>query len=194
MKKIGSKDLITIGIFTTLFLAGMFIVSALQVTPMLSMAMPAMCALISGPIYLLFVARTKKMFCITILGFLVSLVAGLFVFGNVYIFLFNFIIFIIAEVIAYIGKYKNFKINYISYIFLSLWIFGEVGSYWVASDWMRAKSIAAGVDLEFVEQTFLLATPKMLCISVIITIICAALSGLLSKHLFKKHFKRVGMI
>ena len=194
MEKLHVKDLISVGIFSLLFIALIFIVACFQVLPILSVALPILMALFSGPVYLLFVARTGKPFCITILGLLVSLIVGLLVFGNIYICLFNFVIFILAELVASIGKYKSFKINLLSYIVLSVWVFGEIGAYWIAKDWMRAKSIASGVDLEFVEKTFELSTTTNLLIVLVLTIICAVISGLVSKSMFKKHFSRAGMI
>ena len=194
MKKLTSKDLITIGIFSVVFIAFIFVIACVQVVPLLCVAMPPLMALFTGPIYLLFVAKTQKPFCISILGLIVSVVVGFFVFGSVYIFLFNFVFFIIAELIAKIKDYKSFNVNLISYIICSLWVFGEISVYWVAKDWIMTRSIDMGIEAEFVNDIFKLATPLSLVILVVITFVLALLSGLFAKQMFKKHFKRSGII
>ncbi len=86
-----------------------------QFVPILSLAMPPLMALFTGPIYMLFVARTGKPFTITIMGLIVSLIIGLLIFGSIYIFLFNFAFFVLAEIVAALGKYKSYKVNLTSY-------------------------------------------------------------------------------
>ncbi len=194
MKKLEVKDFVSIGIFSALFIVFVVIVSILQVVPILSLGMPAMVALFTGPVYLLFVARTGKPFSISILGLIVSLIIGLLFFGSIYIFLFNFVFFIIADLIASMGKYKSFTMNLISYIVLSLWVFGESGAYWVAQDWMLEKTVQSGYTPESAEAIFAMATTTSLIIFIIITLVFATISGLVAKVMFKKHFKRAGII
>ena len=194
MKKFNSKDLITIGIFSAVFIAFIFVIACVQIIPVLCLCMPPLMALFTGPIYLLFVAKTQKPFCISILGLIVSLIVGFFIFGSVYIFLFNLVFFIIAELIAKIKNYKNFNVNLISFIVCSLWVFGEISVYWVAKDWILTRSLDMGVELEFVNNIFKLATPLSLVILIVSTIVLALLSGLFAKQMFKKHFSRSGII
>ena len=192
--KLVVKDLVTIGIFSVLFIAFTFVAACLQLTPALCFAMPPLMAILTGPIFLLFVARTQKPLCITIMGAIISIIVGLLIFGNVLIALFNFAIFILAELIARTGGYKKLKTNYVSYIVMSFWVFGEIGSYWVAQDWMMERSISANLEVEFINQTFALATPTTFIIIFVSTIVCAILSCLLAKAMFKRHFSRAGII
>ncbi len=194
MKKLEVKDFVSIGIFGALFIVFVVIVSIFQVVPILSLGMPTMVALFTGPVYLLFVARTGKPFAITILGLIVSLIIGLLFFGNIYIFLFNLAFFIIADIVASLGKYKSYTINLISYIVLSLWVFGESGAYWVAQDWMLEKTVQSGYTPESATAIFEMATATSLIIAIILTLVFATISGLVAKAMFKKHFKRAGIV
>lgn len=194
MKKIEIKDFVSIGIFSALFIAFVVAIASIQVIPILAIAMPPIMALFTGPIFLLFVARTGKPYCISIMGLIVSLVIGLLVFGNVFIFMFNLLFFVLADIIAASGQYKSAKINLISYVVLSLWVFGENGAYWVAQDWMMKISLTQGMAETFVNEAFALATPMNLFILVLLTLVCSFVSGLIAKIMFKKHFKRAGMV
>ncbi len=194
MKKLEVKDFVSIGIFSALFIVFVVIVSILQVVPILSLGMPAMVALFTGPVYLLFVARTGKPFAITIMGLIVSLIIGLLFFGSIYIFLFNLAFFAVADIIASLGKHKSYTINLISYIVLSLWVFGESGAYWVAQDWMLEKTVQSGYTPESANAIFAMATTTSLIITIIITLAFATISGLIAKAMFKKHFKRAGIV
>ncbi len=194
MNKLEVKDLVSVGIFSALFIVFIVIVSILQIVPILSLGMPAMVALFTGPVYLLFVARTGKPLCISIMGLVVSLIIGLLFFGSVYIFLYNLAFFIIADIIASLGKYKSYTINLVSYIVLSLWVFGESGAYWVAQDWMLEKTVQSGYTAESANAIFTMATTTSLIIFIVITLIFATISGLVAKAMFKKHFKRAGIV
>ena len=191
--KLVVKDLVTIGIFSLLFIVFTFLITCLQVTPLLSFTTPPLAALVVGPIFLLFIARTQKPLCITIMGIIISLLVGFFIYGHVLIALFNFVFFILAELIARTGGYKKLKTNFISYIVLSFWSFGEIGGYWVAQDWMMQKALASNLEADFFTQIYSMANLSTFLIIFASTIICAILSCLLAKAMFKKHFIKSGI-
>ncbi len=128
------------------------------------------------------------------MGLIVSLIIGLLFFGSIYIFFFNFAFFVVADIIASFGKYKSYTTNLISYIVLSLWVFGESGAYWVAQDWMLEKTVQSGYTPESANAVFAMATTTSLIITIIITVVFAIISGLVAKVMFKKHFKRAGIV
>jgi hypothetical protein len=105
-----------VGIFTSIFLAITIIVSGCAFLPILQIMVSPVCTLLYAPVYLLYLAKVGKPLSIIILGFICSAFVGLLVYGNIFCFLVNMIIFIVAELIAKAGVYKNFKLNAISYL------------------------------------------------------------------------------
>ena len=122
------KDLVTVGIFSALFLVfalvgGIFFAP----NPVLTFYMPVGSALLCGPIYLLMLAKVQKRFAASILGAILCIIW--FVTGMHWAMALGYLIMgIIADLIAGTGQYKNKKINSLSYILLSL---GGTGSYLV---------------------------------------------------------------
>ena len=79
--------------------------------------MPAGAALLTGPIYLLMIAKVPKFGPILILGILLAIIT--FVTGMYWLWSLACIgVAISGELIAAIGKYKNISINIVSYIVL----------------------------------------------------------------------------
>ena len=194
MNKLNSKDYINIGIFTTLFFISNILVSSLIVTPFMQYVMMPLIALVTGPIYILYVSKIKKFGAITIVGIFCSLVIGLLVFGSIPACIINLIIFLLAELIAYLGKYKDFKYIALSYIVVSFYTIGEVGLIWYARDSYYNISIQSGISSEFTQKILDLGSYTTLFIMIICVIICSILSIILSKKLFNKHFKKLGII
>ena len=70
---LSARDLITTGVFTALFLVFMMIGGALFApNPVLTFWMPAAAALLTGPIYLLLIARVPRHGPLVILGAVVG--------------------------------------------------------------------------------------------------------------------------
>ncbi|MEM7331385.1 MAG: MptD family putative ECF transporter S component [Chloroflexota bacterium] len=191
--KLKTSDLITIGIFSAIYIISYAILSGVLFTPFLFFIMMPLGALLMGPVYMLFIARTQKLGAITIMGFLAATLIGFLVYGNIFIMLVNFGIALVAELLAYVGQYKSFKWNTASYSVMSLWIIGEQGPYWVAKEWMRNLTINSGYTAEYADGMLALATPLNLVILIVLTIICAIISAYVANRMLKKHFVRAGI-
>lgn len=124
------KDLVTVGIFSALFLVfalvgGIFFAP----NPVLTFYMPVGSALLCGPVYLLMMAKVQKRWAATILGAVLCIIW--FVTGMHWAMVLGYLIMgIIADLVAGAGQYQSKKINSLSYILLSL---GGTGSYLVFS-------------------------------------------------------------
>ena len=194
MTKITSKDLITIGIFTTLILLVACVAPILGIIPgMYLMRTPAV-ALFCGPVYLLYIAKTKKPFCILITGIICSAVMGLLSFGSFTMFLLNLLCFILAEIVASFGKYKSMLFNSISYVVLGFWTFAQDGAFWYMKDFMLEYSHSVNMDESWLNNIVSLLTIQNLIFVLCTTFVCSCLSVLFSRILFKKHFKKAGLI
>ena len=122
------KDLVTVGIFSALFLVfalvgGIFFAP----NPVLTSYMPVGSALLCGPVYLLMLSKVQKRWAASILGALLCIVW--FVTGMHWTMALGYLVMgIIADLVAGTGGYKSKKINSLSYILLSL---GGTASYLV---------------------------------------------------------------
>ena len=194
MKKLTSKDLINTGIFGALFLTITLFVFCIAFTPIIQFARVPLSALLCGPVFLLLIAKTKKPVVIILVGLLSSAVVGFLLYGNIICFLINMAFFIIADLIAFVGKYESIKLNSIAYIIVSFWTMGEYGAFWFARDFMYDNLVATGSNLDYINGTFELMNTTALVFVLTATLVCAILSVVLAKILFKKHFKKAGII
>ena len=189
-----SKDLINVGVFSAIYIALNVIISGFVITPILQFVMMPVMALMCAPIYLLYIAKVGKFGAILITGVLFSGLVGLLVYGNIYCFLVNMLFFVIAEFVAFLEKYKNKKLNAISYIFAVFSAIAEAGLPWVAGKYFYDLSIASGYSVEWADGVDKLATPLNLAIMIIFIIVCALISVAFSGKMFKKHFKKSGIV
>ena len=189
-----SKDLINIGIFTALYIAVNVIISGFTVVPILQLVMMPVMALFLGPIYLLYIAKVGKFGAISITGLIYSALIGLLVYGNVFCFLGNIAFFAVAELIAFAGKYKNKKLNGLSYIVAIFSCIAEAGLPWIAGQYFYDLSVKSGYSVEWAEGIKALATPLNLILMIAAVIICAIISIMFSDSMFKKHFKKAGIV
>ena len=185
MKKLTSKDLINIGIFSAVYIIVLVIISGFVLTPMLQMLMMPVMALCIAPIYLLYIAKVGKFGAILITGLLTSALIGLLVYGNVYCFLVNMIFYVVAEVVAFMGKYKSSKLNNLSYIVSSFAVIGEAGLPWFnGGTFFHELSVASGYTEEWASGVDALATPLNLAIMLGAVLICAIMSIVSAKGMF----------
>jgi energy-coupling factor transport system substrate-specific component len=192
--KLQGKDFIFVGIFTAIFLAITVIVSGCAFLPILQIMVSPICALLYAPVYLLYLAKVGKPFAITILGVICSAFVGLLVYGNIFCFLVNMLFFIVAELIAKAGGYKNLKLNAISYFVVSFWTMGESGSFWFFKDFASELSLNGGYSQEWVDGVSKLSTPLSFVIVLAAIAVAAIISIVFAKGMFKKHFKKAGII
>ncbi|MEL6133156.1 MAG: MptD family putative ECF transporter S component [Bacteroidota bacterium] len=188
-----TKDLITIGIFSAIYIMAYAVLSGVLFTPVLFMLMLPIGALLMGPVYMLYIARTQKVGAITIMGFLTALIIGFLVYGNILIALVIFGFALLAEFAAYLGKYKSLKWNILSYSFMSFWAVGVFGPWWVARDWIRELTITSGYPAEFADGVLSLATPLTLFLIIASTLISVLISSFVANRMLKKHFVRAGI-
>ena len=188
------KNLVTIGIFSALFLifslvGGVFF----AINPILTFYMPIGCALLCGPIYCLMVAKVQKRWAITILGIIMCIVY--FVTGMHWALAVGYLVMgIIADIVAGLGKYKDIKINLLSYMLLSL---GATGSYIVffinPTKWMTAM-LAKGTEQTYLDTMQANAHSWMLAVIIIGTLVMAFISGLIGQKMLRKQFEKAGIV
>lgn len=122
-KKLDTKDLINVGIFTALYFAIVFIVAFVGYIPIMMIIMPALCALIGGIPFMLFLTRTKKFGMVTIMGTLLGLLT--FLLGRPWLsVLFGIIAGLVADLYLKGTDYRSIGKAPLSCGIFSLWIVG----------------------------------------------------------------------
>ncbi|MEM9133439.1 MAG: MptD family putative ECF transporter S component [Actinomycetota bacterium] len=187
------RDLITIGVFSAVYLGAYVILSGVLFTPWLFILLLPIGALLMAPVYLLFIARTQKPFAITVLGLVAAVIAGLLVYGSVLIALVNLGVAVVADAIAFAGRYRSLTLNVISYVVMSFWVLGQVGPLWVARDWWRELTITSGYSADYADGSLDLATPLSFGLLVVATIVAALVSSYVARDMLDRHFRRAGV-
>ena len=187
------KDLVTIGIFSALFLVfalvgGIFFAP----NPVLTFYMPVGSALLCGPVYLLLLAKVHKRWAVTILGAILCIVW--FVTGMHWAMSLGYLIMgIIADLVAGAGSYKSRKINLLSYILISL---GGTASYLVffadPDGWAKTM-LGNGTEQSYIDTMRATGTGWILVIMLVGTVLAAALSAFIGYRMLKKQFEKAGI-
>ena len=187
------KDLVTIGIFSALFLVfalvgGIFFAP----NPVLTFYMPVGSALLCGPIYLLMMAKVKKRFTATILGVIMCIIW--FVTGMHWAMALGYLVMgIVADMVAGARQYQSKKFNSISYILLTL---GGTGSYLVffanPDGWARTM-LGNGTGQSYIDTMRATGSIWIMVIMLVGTVIFAALSAFVGCKMLKKQFEKAGI-
>lgn len=192
-KSLSVKDLVTTGIFCALFLVFMMLGAGLFApNPVLTFVMPCAVALVTGPVYLLLLAKVPKHGPVIILGIVMGLL--LFVTGMYWIWSVALVALgIVADIIAGIGKFKSMKMNILSFAVFS---FNPMGSYlmlWIDRDSYFSYMVGKGTEVSYVETMGQTAQGWMLPAMLLSIVMTALISSLIGKMMLKKQFEKAGI-
>ena len=187
------KDLVTVGIFSALFLVfalvgGIFFAP----NPVLTFYMPVGSALLCGPVYLLMLAKVQKRFAATILGAILCIIW--FVTGMHWAMALGYLIMgIIADLVAGAGRYQSRKMNSLSYILISL---GGTGSYLVffanPDGWAKTM-LGNGTEQSYIDSMRNAGTVWILIIMLVGTVLAAAVSAFAGSKMLRRQFEKAGI-
>lgn len=193
-KSLTVKDLVTSGIFSALFfiftmIGGMIFAP----NPVLTFGMPCAVALLTGPIYLLLIAKVKKHGPPIILGIIMGF--AMFITGMYWMWsVFYVILGIIADLIASVGEFKNSRLNTLSFIVFSLNPLGSYMMLWINRESYFAYMVGKGTELSYVNTMAATAQNWLLPAIIVSIIICGLISCFIGKKFLKKQFEKAGML
>ena len=192
-KGLTARDLVTCGVFIALYFVFMMVGSMLFApNPVLTFLMPAGAALLTGPVYLLLVAKVPKHGPIVILGVVEGLI--MFVTGMYWLWSVALVVLgVAADLVAGAGAFRNKGLNLASFLVFSL---NPMGSYLML--WIDPSGYASYLTGKVTEQSYMytmLATGAdwVLPAMVALTLACALASGLVGRRLLKKQFEKAGV-
>lgn len=190
------KDLINIGVYAALYFALVAIASLISIfiIPGYSFVyIPIVTALIAGTVFMLATARVQKFGAITAMAFVMGVfffISGLF--PNAFI---PAIIFgLLADLIAYLFKYKSKLGLLLSYIVFSYSNIGPIIPLIFNPESYANQLIGRGKDISYVNTAFASLFDYIGLIVIIGTVIAAIIGGLFGQKLVRKHFEKAGII
>ena len=194
--KLSVPDLISIGVFTALYFVLVTIAtfgSAAIAPGFNNVILPAVCALISGCVYMLLAAKLQKFGGISVMGIVMGLffmTSGHFIIS----FAANIVMGIVADLVAQAGNYKSKKGLLLSYVLFSYGLFGPVLPMWFMKDAYVANLEARGKDAAYIADLFANINMTTFVIAVVATLVFALLGGWFGQKMVKKHFVKAGIV
>ena len=189
-KGLSVKDLVTVGIFSALFLVfalvgGIFFAP----NPVLTFYMPVGSALLCGPVYLLMLAKVKKRWAASILGAILCIVW--FVTGMHWAMALGYLVMgVAADFVAGAGEYKSKMMNSVSYIVISL---GGTASYLVffanPDGWAKTM-LGNGTEQSYIDT---MRETGSVWIMLVGTVLAAAVSAFVGCKMLRKQFEKSGI-
>ena len=194
--KLTVPDLISIGVFTALYFVLVTIAtfgSAAIAPGFNNVILPAICALISGCVYMLLAAKLQKFGGISVMGIVMGLffmTSGHFIIS----FAANIVMGIVADFVAKASSYKSKKGLLVSYVLFSYGLFGPMLPMWFMKDAYIANLEARGKDAAYIADLFANINMTTFVIAVVATLVCALVGGLFGQKMVKKHFVKAGIV
>lgn len=192
-KGLGVKDLVTVGIFSALFLVfalvgGIFFAP----NPVLTFYMPVGSALLCGPVYLLMLAKVKKRWAVSILGAILCIVW--FVTGMHWAMALGYLVMgVAADFVAGAGEYKSKMMNSVSYIVISL---GGTASYLVffanPDGWAKTM-LGNGTEQSYIDTMRETGSVWIMLVMLVGTVLAAAVSAFVGCKMLRKQFEKSGI-
>lgn len=199
MKKTGrvltGKDVITVGIFSAIYFVINFVFMLLSgLHPLLWVLMPGLIAVFTGIPFLMMCAKVQKTGSVLLMGLITALIY--FVTGQfTVVILIAFVVScVLAELTRYGSHYNSFMGNAAAFILFSLGMVGSPLPVWIMRDDFLAQISAQGMPADYVATLEAVTSPAMLIVLFAAPILGSIVGAVIAKGMFKKHFKKAGII
>lgn len=192
-KGLSVKDLVTVGIFSALFLVFALVGGiSFAPNPVLTFYMPVGSALLCGPVYLLMLAKVKKRWAVSILGAILCIVW--FVTGMHWAMALGYLVMgVVADFVAGAGEYKSKMMNSVSYIVISL---GGTASYLVffanPDGWAKTM-LGNGTEQSYIDTMRETGSVWIMLVMLVGTVLAAAVSAFVGCKMLRKQFEKSGI-
>lgn len=193
-KKLTMRDLVTCGVFIALYFVFMMVGSALFApNPVLTFLMPAGAAILTGPVYLLLIAKVPKHGPLIILGAVEGLI--MFVTGMYWLWAVALVVLgVVGDLIAGAGGFRSMKLNIASFLVFSLNPMGSYLMLWLDPAGYASYLVGKGTDQAYMDTMISTGAGWVLPAMIVLTLACALVSALVGRHLLKKQFEKAGIV
>ena len=194
-KKLSGRDLITIGIFSAIYFALNLVAMITGFVPVLWLLLPGVAGIVTGIPFMLMESKVRKPGAILIMGAITALlyfVTGQF---TVLLLITFAVACILSEVYRAVTKYDNSFVHMtISFVIFSYGMLGSPLAIWVYRDSFLDQIRQNGMSAEYVDSLSGFISKPMLIALCISPIIGGFIGAVIAKGLFRKHFKKAGVI
>ncbi len=189
-----SKQLISSGVFIALYFLVFIIIGVICMPiPPLYLAMMSLIALVAAPVYMMLLEKAPLHGPIFIAAILPCLF--LMLQGNIWIVIVTGVVSgILAEITAGMGKFRNKKLNLLSYVFFTQNLLGGFLPIWMMRAYFFQDVLERGMSTEFVDNLKVITPLWVLALVIIGAVICSVIGIVVSKKIFKKHFEKAGIV
>ncbi|MEE1295901.1 MAG: MptD family putative ECF transporter S component, partial [Bifidobacterium sp.] len=154
--KLSVPDMITTGVFTAIYfcIVGVCALVCNVVSGgAANIMLPALAALLAGPVYMLLAARVRTFGAISVMGIVLGLF--LFVSGHFATSLITSVVFsLLADLVARIGAHRNKAALLGSYVVFSFGCVGPIMPMWMMKDAYVANLARKGKDTAYIDHLF----------------------------------------
>lgn len=191
-KKFEVRDLVNAGAFSILIIVAVMIAGMVGFFPFFMPAVPFLCGILSGPIFMLYAMKIKRFGMVWIMGIILVLVFvstghGIYTIGGV-------VTSFLAEFVLKMGKYRSVKYARLSYTLVSVFYIFILLPIYISRSAYTQKLIDGGFGKDYAD--------KMMSVLPNWSVIPIALLGCLGAYIgctigikmLKKHFEKAGML
>lgn len=190
-KKLTTKDLINVGIFTAIYFVVMFTLGMIGfLGPIAMFVGHSLAMLANGIVIALFMARVPKFGGFTILS--IILCSAMFLTGHAWYGFGGIILGLIGDLIARSGNYTSVLRNSLGYAIHSVWYVLPLFPIFFDSAGYR-EYMATSMSEEYANDFMNLVTPAVVVGWGGVAFIVAFIGGLLGHRVLRRHFKRAGL-
>lgn len=166
----------------------------LAIIPVLWIIMPGIIAILSGIPFMLLCVKVQKPGVPLLMGLITGLlyyVTGQFTM----VILATFVIgCVLSEIVRWRSKYGSFKWNTVAFILFSYGMTGSPLPIWLFKDSFFTQIADQGMPEAYVTTMESLSSIPMFVVMILTPIIGGLIGAYLARGIFKKHFKKAGMI
>lgn len=192
-KGLAPRDLINIGVFSAIYFAVTFIGAMIGfLGPVMMFVGFALSVLINGTVIMLFLARTRVLGALTIMGLVVGILMVLM--GHVwYTLAVTPVLGILADLIVRSGRYRSGALNVLAYGVFSLWMVTPLMPIIFQADAYFAQS-AQDMGQAYADSMRRLVTPWFIAGWAVVEFLISVVSAWIGTRILRKHFVRAGIV
>lgn len=190
--KMKPKDLISVGIFTAIYIVVISVAGMLGIIPIFVPLAAIIVPLLGGIPLMYFFTKVKAFGMVLVLNILVGLL--MLVGGMGYFSIFTGIIFgLAAEFILRSGNYRSSRKTVPAYAVQSMWIVGNFLPFIFTRDAFLARQ-ATNYGSEYAMQLSALMPDWIVIVLLVLSFVSGLAGALIGKRLSRKHFERAGIV
>lgn len=193
MEKLGVKDFINVGLFSVIYFVMFTISGILGYIPLCVVILPLIAGVLGGIPFVLFTLKEQKFGAVTLMGFITGFLT--FLVGQTWMsILFGLVFGFLGDLIMKSGNYKSWKKNVLGYSVFTLWTVGTMLPMWIMRETFFAGYRENGSTDAYIDAVMKLTPNYMILVVIITALVGGFLGASLGKAVFKKHFKRAGIV